>query len=349
MLRNKFALLALLCPCLFATASAAGVPDNKPAERYISLELNYARPDDLRRVDNGLGASFIYGFRLNPGLFLEARVTGLILERGDVGGTDFYQQDLGVDAIYRFGNVDAWQPFVSGGLSVIRNDVDIDDEDDIGAALGVGGGVISPPLGSLGIRFRADARYVHDDYLEGMNDIRIGIGVQFPLGGGSTRAAADPYLGAGYNGDDRDSDGVPDHRDRCPYSLPYVKSDTAGCMQPNQTIRMYEVTFDNGTSILTAAARAELVDLVLALRGQPDLQIRIDGHTDSRGSQERNRELSLERAEAVATHLALQGVSTQRISVKGFGESRPVESNRTEAGRLRNRRIEIVLLESPRH
>ncbi|HEX6928699.1 MAG TPA: OmpA family protein, partial [Gammaproteobacteria bacterium] len=326
MLRNTLALLALLCPCLFISAGAAETRDD--SDRYISLGLDYAEPDDLRRVDgNGLGASFRYGFPLDDRLFLEARVTGLILERGEAGGTDFYQQDLGVDALYRFGPAGGWQPFVLGGISVVRNDVDIAEEDDVGLAAAIGGGVISGPLGALGMRFRADARLVRDTYLDGMNDVRIGIGVQFPLGGADDSES--PYRPATIGANDRDSDGVPDTRDRCAYSLPYVKHDTRGCMQPNQTIRMYEVTFDEGTAILTAAARAELADLVLALRGQPDLEVRIDGHTDSSGGSEDNRRLSLERAEAVATYLTLQGVSTQRLSVKGFGETRPVESNAT--------------------
>ncbi|HEX7029255.1 MAG TPA: OmpA family protein [Gammaproteobacteria bacterium] len=341
--RKIFALLALFCSGF--TASAGAGEARHDDDRYISLALNYADPDELRRVDGqGLGASFLYGFELGPQWFLEARLTGLILERGEAGGTDFYQQDLGVDALYRFGGQAGWQPFLLAGISAIRNDVDIESQDDVGYGVGIGGGVLSPPLGNLGLRFRLEARYVRDDFLEGMTDVRAGIGVQIPLGGGADDGAE--YYGRG--DEDSDSDGVGDYRDQCPYSLPYVKHDSSGCMLPDQTIRMYEVTFDNGTAILTAAARAELSALVLALRGQPDLQIRIDGHTDSWGGAEENRALSVERAEAVATHLTLQGVPTQRMTVRGFGETRPVESNATEAGRERNRRIEIVLLESPR-
>src|SRR5690606_766241 len=88
-------LLALIFAGLVLPASEVAAASD---DRYVSLELNHARPDDLRRVDgDGLGASFIYGFSLDTRLFLEARVTGLILERGESGGTDFYQQDLGVD------------------------------------------------------------------------------------------------------------------------------------------------------------------------------------------------------------------------------------------------------------
>lgn len=328
---------------------AADNDSNATQDRnYLAFELNVANVDSARRVDgNGLGASFIYGFPMRRNFYLEARVTGLVLERGEEGGTDFYQQDVGVDAVYRFGRPGQWQPFVSGGIAIIRNDVDIEEDDGTSAGVRVGGGVVSPPLGDMGLHFRADLNYVHDQFLDGMQDVRLGLGIQIPLGRSETsRMPGSGYAGAG---EDRDNDGVSDSIDRCPNSLPYVRHDADGCMKPNQTIRLYEVTFNNGTSILTPAAREELAAIVLALRGQRNLPIRINGHTDSWGSVEENRQLSLERAEAVATYLALQGIPTQRISVKGFGETQPVDSNATSEGRERNRRIEIVLLEPLSH
>src|SRR5690606_39185056 len=111
------------------------------------------------------------------------RFTGLILERGSFGGTDFYQQDLGVDALYRFGADGGWQPFALLGLAAIRNDTDIDDEDGVDAGVHIGGGVTSGPLGSMGVRFRAELRYVRDEFLDGMQDYRLGIGIAVPLGG----------------------------------------------------------------------------------------------------------------------------------------------------------------------
>ena len=330
---------------LLPTAGAADVSHEDNS--YFAVAVNYADLDELRGIDGeGTGASFLYGFRLTDNFFLETRLTGLVLERGDAGGTDFYQQDLGVDAVYRFNTGNGWQPFASLGLAVIRNDVEVAELDDVGAGGHAGLGIASPPLGDMGMRVRLDVRYVHDDYLDGMQDTRIGIGIQVPLG---RRSVTAPKGGAPSTatGNDTDGDGIPDHMDRCANSLPYVKHDTTGCMLPDQTIRMYEVTFNNGTAILTSAAREELSPLVLALRDQPDLHVRVDGHTDSLGGAEANRLLSRERAEAVATYLALQGVPTQRISTKGFGEGRPVESNATAAGRERNRRIEIVLLAPP--
>lgn len=316
---------------------------------YFAVGFNHAQMDDARGIDgDGMGATFLYGTHLGGDWFLETRVTGLILERGDAGGTDFYQQDLGVDAVYRFGGDNGWQPFALLGVSAIRNDVEDEDLDEVNAGMHAGLGVVSGPLGGMDMRFRIDVRYVNDDYLDGLQDVRAGIGIEIPLGGravSTPRRQEESSLASG----DRDGDGVSDDLDACSNSLPYVEHDTAGCMLPDQTIRMYEVTFNNGTSILTAAAREELSPLVLALRDQPNIRVRIDGHTDSLGGSADNRRLSQERAEAVATHLALQGVPTQRITTRGFGESRPVATNSTAAGREKNRRIEIVLLAQPQH
>lgn len=342
-----------LCALLAIVIAIAAAPAATADESYLAGNLNYADIDEQRGIEgSGTGATFLYGFDVAEHWFLEARLTGLVLERGDEGGTDFYQQDLGVDAVYRFGSRDGWQPFALLGLSYIRNDVETKALDDTGGGAHAGIGFVSAPLGAMGMRFRMEVRHVEDDYLDGMQDLRIGIGLEIPLGSRPARTST-AFRGddttRGVPGNDSDDDGVDDANDRCPGSLAYVKHDASGCMLPNQTIRMYEVTFNNGTAILTAAARAELGALVIALRAQPGLHVRVDGHTDSLGDSAANRALSLERAEAVATHLALQGVATQRVSVKGFGESRPVESNSTAAGRERNRRIEIVLLEPPRH
>lgn len=310
-------------------------------ESHLAALVNYGDVDSARRVDGrALGATFLYGHAVSQALRIEARMTGLVLERGG-SGTDFYQQDLGVDARWSFPAFHAWKPFALAGISVIRNDVDIAAEDDVGVAAQVGAGLLSPVLGNSGVRFRAEVRYIHDSYLDGMRDLRVGVGLEIPLG--SRNAPVRPAV-AGRSPDDSDADGVADDADHCPNSLPYVKHDAAGCMQPGQTLRLYDVTFDNGTAVLTPSAREELTPIVLALRGQPGLRIRIDGHTDSLGDADLNRELSRERADAVATYFVLQGIATQRISTRGFGESRPVAPNGTAEGRARNRRIEVVLL-----
>ena len=75
----------------------------------------------------------------------------------------------------------------------------------------------------------------------------------------------------------------------------------------------------------------------------PDLRLDVEGHTDSVGDDAYNQRLSERRAEAVAQRLAAQGVPAANITSKGFGETSPVASNDTAAGRQQNRRVELVV------
>ena len=79
------------------------------------------------------------------------------------------------------------------------------------------------------------------------------------------------------------------------------------------------------------------------LNQYPNTFVRVEGHTDSRGSNEYNMELSIRRANAVKNLLLQRGVADSRIEVVGFGETMPVATNDTEAGRQKNRRVEIKI------
>jgi outer membrane protein OmpA-like peptidoglycan-associated protein len=104
------------------------------------------------------------------------------------------------------------------------------------------------------------------------------------------------------------------------------------------------VVFASGQSALLPSARNKLSEVATALStGDGGSKIVIEGHTDSTGSEETNRELSLKRATAVRDELIAQGVSSDRVSVEGFGASRPIADNSTQAGRANNRRVEIVI------
>jgi len=87
----------------------------------------------------------------------------------------------------------------------------------------------------------------------------------------------------------------------------------------------------------------DLDELVNIMEEDQGLRLSIEGHTDTRGNNEYNLELSRLRAEAVKTHLVSGGISTDRISAVGYGETRPIASNDTPEGRLKNRRVELNL------
>lgn len=108
-------------------------------------------------------------------------------------------------------------------------------------------------------------------------------------------------------------------------------------------VNMPDVLFDLGKADLKPAARERLAKVAGILIAYPDIHIQIDGYTDSTGSLEFNERLSQERADAVQSYLASQGVNTGTMSTQGFGPSDPIASNDTPSGRQQNRRVELVV------
>ena len=104
-----------------------------------------------------------------------------------------------------------------------------------------------------------------------------------------------------------------------------------------------DVTFDTNSTAVKPGLYSEIDRVASVLQQYPDTLIRVEGHTDSVGSDKYNMDLSQRRAYAVKDLLTQRGVSPSRIETVGFGKSMPVASNDTEAGRQRNRRVEIKI------
>lgn len=122
-------------------------------------------------------------------------------------------------------------------------------------------------------------------------------------------------------------------------------------LQAKQTDRgmvvtLGDVLFDTGQASLKPGADLTLNRLATYLNANPQTKIIIEGHTDSRGSDEYNEALSRRRAEAVAASLTSRGVSPSQFQTLGRGKGYPVASNDTAAGRQQNRRVEIVFSDS---
>jgi outer membrane protein OmpA-like peptidoglycan-associated protein len=104
-----------------------------------------------------------------------------------------------------------------------------------------------------------------------------------------------------------------------------------------------DLSFDTGRADIKPNMRPILDQFANGLSGQPNTEVRIVGHTDSTGSDELNNRLSLERAQATKRYLVERGVSANQIQVAGRGEHEPVADNNSDAGRAKNRRVEIFL------
>lgn len=162
---------------------------------------------------------------------------------------------------------------------------------------------------------------------------------------------------------DSDKDGVPDYLDKCPNTPDTVKVDGSGCPLPQmtppppppaQTVVITEedrrtvaeaiknLEFDFGKSTIKSSSYASL-DRVADILVKKNFSLKLAGHTDNVGSDDANMKLSKDRAEAVKDYLVSKGANPSRIEATGYGETQPIASNKTAAGRAKNRRVEFTL------
>ncbi|HNQ04263.1 MAG TPA: OmpA family protein [Thiobacillaceae bacterium] len=142
---------------------------------------------------------------------------------------------------------------------------------------------------------------------------------------------------------DGDGDGVVDALDECPATPAGDKVDARGCSLP-KVIVLPGVHFDNDQDALRPDAVAILNEVVATLKANPRVKVEIAGHTDSRNTDWYNLGLGERRARSVLHYLTSQGIDAARLTAKSYGESMPIADNETEAGRMRNRRVELKLL-----
>jgi len=151
---------------------------------------------------------------------------------------------------------------------------------------------------------------------------------------------------------DSDQDGVYDGIDQCPNTPRNVKVDEKGCPEAKalfppekkDELILEGVNFETDSEKLTEDSRDTLDRVAESLRAYPDTRVEIGGHTDSRNSDAYNLDLSRRRAESVRTYLVSHGVSAEQLETKGYGESKPIASNKTVEGMAKNRRVELKKL-----
>lgn len=108
-----------------------------------------------------------------------------------------------------------------------------------------------------------------------------------------------------------------------------------------------DVLFTSGRADLKLGATSNLNKLVVFLNQNPTRNVEIEGHTDSLGTDDYNQGLSQRRAESVRSYLIQQGIGSERIVASGKGENVPVSDNDSESGRQQNRRVEVIIGNSP--
>jgi outer membrane protein OmpA-like peptidoglycan-associated protein len=157
---------------------------------------------------------------------------------------------------------------------------------------------------------------------------------------------------------DNDNDGIADEQDKCPLEPEVFNSfeDEDGCPDKKRgpvqvehgKITAPPVFFATNDDVILEASFPTLQLVAQTFKENPWIKkVRIEGHTDDRGTDEHNRDLSQRRASSVMRFLIQAGVEAERLEAQGFGESRPIASNKTRVGRAKNRRVEFVIVDPP--
>lgn len=145
---------------------------------------------------------------------------------------------------------------------------------------------------------------------------------------------------------DSDGDGVGDGADQCPDTAKGDEVDPIGC-RPRLTesrALTLAIEFATGSAEIVGDTAIALDEVVALLTRYPEANVVVEGHTDNRGTRAANQALSAARAEAVVAALVQRGVSAERATASGFGESRPVQPNDTAEGRTANRRVVAIVV-----
>lgn len=158
---------------------------------------------------------------------------------------------------------------------------------------------------------------------------------------------------------DSDKDGVYDYLDKCPGTPAGVKVDKDGCPPPvveevkpqaaaapeimEKGRTTLKVLFDTNKSVIKKNSFQDVDNLVGVMKQYPELNVTIEGHTDSVGSDAYNKKLSRRRADAVKKYMVDKGgIDANRLTAVGYGEEKPIADNATKAGRAQNRRVEAA-------
>lgn len=368
--------LALLSGWSLAESASTETTVDNP--RYFFVNGRYIDTDNGRDVRDGSGVHAGFSIPLNSNWGLELAGFNQNLETGSAGGTDFYQRGGGLDLVYSLGNRSGFTPFVLAGLGAAQNDVTPDSRDEVTAYANLGIGLVGGLFATDWLRGRLEGRVVYDAFEKGQLDYVVAAGLEVAVGVTRERVVTQEVEKTIYVDKpveriveqrvevpvekivyqpvekivekiviqevmppDSDGDNIRDEKDLCPGTLPGLITDNRGCVITRQIVRLDNVLFEFGSDVLTSQSSPVLDEAASFLRQQPDLSVEIAGHTDGRGADAFNVNLSKLRATRVLNGLAERKIGRERMTARGYGESVPVADNASDAGRALNRRVEL--------
>ncbi|MBU0911435.1 MAG: OmpA family protein [Gammaproteobacteria bacterium] len=337
--------IAIMATLLSTTALADSSKPLVTDRAFGSVFAEYYLPDGDKTesaewafMDEGWGYGVELGYNLNESWALRLEYAKQRLDQLTTDDT-LDGKRIGLDVLYSLSNTGV---YVLGGLKHL--DVDSTDET---TALNMG----------VGYRQYLNDRvslYGEANRFQGIGDsfadanIKLGMSMLFgdaPVVAEPT-PAPEPVQAPVVVVADSDKDGVPDSSDLCPGTPTTDKVDATGCSiftekEVNFTLK---AQFDNDSSVIKPEYNSEIADLAAFLKRFPGTDVEIGGHASNVGAAAYNLKLSERRADAVAKVLLNEhGISAGRVTVKGYGVTRPKVEGNTQAAHAANRRIEAVV------
>lgn len=363
MIKKQLIALVLTSTSMMSVAQAEEFLDNR---WYVAPFGTYVMPDGDRGVKDGWGGGLGVGKILNEHFNVELK--GFYQEYSGFEninpiyaheGGDWRMAGGTADLQYHFLRKELQNykvsPYAVIGAGAMNNWVPRDSAISFLTEAGIG--ATYELMDNLLLRTDVRYRYTNDfqanlhSKVDNYHDMVVNAGVVIPFGAKPKAAVreeptATPAPALAPRTDcstlDSDNDGVNDCSDKCSGSLSGSKVDEFGCPI---SVELKGVQFRVNSAILTENAKSVLdgvaKDLIASSQGK---EIEVQGHTSSEGSNAHNMKLSQRRSQSVVNYLKKRGV-TDRIYAKGYGESRPIADNRTEAGRSANRRVELIWMD----
>ncbi|WP_407316182.1 OmpA family protein [Pseudomonas sp. nanlin1] len=254
-------------------------------------------------------------------------------------GKNIKGSDTALDAFYHFGTPGVGlRPYVSAGFAHQSIGQDAGGRDHSTLAK-LGGGAKYYFTENFYARAGVEALYNID---KGDTEWAPAVGVGVNFGGGSKPAPVAAPAPVAEVCSDSDNDGVCDNVDKCPDTPANATVDADGCPAVAEVVRVeLDVKFDFDKATVKPNSMGDIKNLADFMAQYPQTTTTVEGHTDSVGPDAYNQKLSQRRADAVKQVLVNQyGVGGNRVNSVGYGETRPVADNATEAGRAVNRRVE---------
>jgi OmpA-OmpF porin, OOP family len=336
-----------------AAAGSAYAADDTGAF-YISGLGTYTMLDGHRVSEDDFGYSVELGKDFSPNWAGEINYDNGSFK---IRNSGFSQKLSGysVDGLYRFLPDSIFRPYLLAGGGLLDDAVGTGEkqhgfmaEAGIGLLTGIGS-----QTGSTRVQLRTQAKYrlewANPDIYgpKDPSDLIFGVGLQVSFGAPVAQVAVAPPPPPPPPPEAAAPPPPPPAPEPC--HAPAGFQVDANCHIIEQKVIVRAVDFEFNSTRLTVPAQETLDDIDHALLNQPELQIEIQGYTDSVGADAYNLNLSRKRAQAVKAYLVSKGVNDSVLTAKGYGKADPIASNATAEGRAQNRRVAFVVTNAPAH